>query len=40
MSHFIIMIKKIIVKRLARIFRNNIWKLYRLLESMISDRSP
>ena len=25
---------------LARLFRDNIWKLHRLLESMISNRGP
>jgi len=39
MVHFMVMMKGILVKRL---FRNNMWKLHRLLESMIrlSNREP
>jgi len=39
MVHFVVMMKGILVKRL---FRNNMWKLHRLLESMIrlSNREP
>ena len=39
MVYFVVMMKGISVKRL---FRNNVWKLYRLLESMIriSNREP
>jgi len=40
MLHFVAMTEKIIVEGLARLFRNNVWKLYRLLESMISNRGP
>ena len=29
-----------IVERLAWLFKNNVWKLYRLSESIISDREP
>ena len=28
------------MEELARLFRNNIWKLYRLSESIVSDRGP
>jgi len=38
MSHFIITTEKITVKGLAKLFRNTVWKLHRLLESVISDR--
>ena len=38
MSHFVATIEKMIVKRLAKLFRDNMWKLYGLLESVISDR--
>jgi len=31
-------IEKITVKGLAKLFKNTIWKLYRLPESVISDR--
>jgi len=34
------MIEKISVEKLARVFINNVWKLYRSLESVISDRGP
>jgi len=40
MSHFIAIIEKISVEKLARVFRNNAWKLYRSLEDVISDRGP
>jgi len=30
----------IIVEELARLFRDNIWKLHRLLKSVISNRGP
>jgi len=38
MAHFIATTEKTSAKRLARLFRDYIWKLYRLLESIISDR--
>ena len=38
MVHFIPTTKKTLVERLVRLFRDNIWKLYRLPESIISDR--
>jgi len=28
------------VEGLARLFKNNVWKLHRLLKSLISDRGP
>ena len=37
-SHFITIIEKIIAEGLARLFKNNIWKSYKLPESVISDR--
>jgi len=40
MSHFVAMTEKIMVEELAKLFRDNIWKLYGLLESVISDRGP
>ena len=36
--HFISTIERILVEGLARLFRDNIWKLHRLPESIISDR--
>jgi len=38
MAHFIATIEKILVEGLARLFRDHVWKLYRLPESIISDR--
>jgi len=29
-----------LVEGLARLFRDNMWKLHRLLESIVSDRGP
>ena len=40
MSHFVVMTEKTTVKGLARLFRNNVWKLHGLPESVISDRGP
>ena len=40
MVHFISTIEKILAEGLARLFRDNIWKLYGLLESIILDRGP
>jgi len=38
MAHFIPTIEKTTAGGLVRLFRDNIWKLYGLLESIISDR--
>ena len=40
MFHFVAMTEKTMAERLARLFRDNVWKLYGLLESVISDRGP
>jgi len=40
MSHFVAITEKIMVEELATLFRNNVWKLYGLPESVISDRRP
>ena len=37
-SYFIATTEKIMAEELARLFRNNVWKLHGLLESVISDR--
>ena len=38
MSHFVATTEKTMVEGLVRIFRDNIWKLHGLPESVISDR--
>ena len=40
MTHFVTTTKGTSAEGLARLFRNNIWKLYRLLESVILDKEP
>jgi len=40
MIHFVAIAERTLVERLARLFRDDVWKLYRLLESIISDRGP
>jgi len=40
MIHFIATTEEILTERLARLFRDSIWKLHRLLESIVSDRGP
>jgi len=37
-SHFVAMTEKTTAEGLVRLFRDNMWKLYGLLESIISDR--
>ena len=37
-AHFVTTTEGITAEGLARLFRNNMWKLHRLLESIISDR--
>ena len=40
MAHFEATTEKMTVEGLARLFRDNVWKLHGLPESMISDRGP
>ena len=40
MSHFVAMTEKTTVEGLVKLFRDNVWKLHELLESVISDRRP
>jgi len=40
MVHFIPTTEKTSVEGLAKLFRDNMWKLHRLLESIILDREP
>ena len=37
-SHFVVTTEKTTVEGLVRLFRDNVWKLHRLLESVILDR--
>ena len=39
-TYFVATIEGILAKGLARLFKDNIWKLYRLPESIVSDRGP
>jgi len=38
MTHFVVTIERILAERLPRLFRDNVWKLYGLPESIVSDR--
>ena len=38
--YFVATTKGMLVEGLARLFRDNIWKLHGLLESVVSDRGP
>jgi len=38
--HFVATTEEMLAKGLARLFRDNIWKLYGLLKSVVSDRGP
>jgi len=40
MVHFVAMTEETIAEGLVRLFRNNVWKLHGLLESVISDKGP
>ena len=40
MSHFVVITEKTIVEGLVKLFRDNMWKLHGLPESVISDRGP
>jgi len=40
MTHFVATIEGTLAEGLARLFRNNVWKLHGLLESVVSDRGP
>ena len=37
MTHFVTT-ERMLTKGLAKLFRDNIWKLHKLLESMVSDK--
>jgi len=38
MAHFVATTERTMANGLARLFRDNVWKLHGLLESIISDR--
>jgi len=40
MAHFVSTTEKTMAEGLARLFRDNMWRLYGLPESIISDRGP
>jgi len=40
MAHFVPMTEKTMAEELARLFRDNVWRLHGLPESIISDRGP
>ena len=40
MTYFVATIEGISVEELARLFKDNIWNLHGLLESIVSDRGP
>jgi len=39
-THFVATTEETLAKGLARLFKDNVWKLYGLLESIVSDRRP
>jgi len=40
MMHFVATTKETSAEELARLFKDNVWKLYGLLESVVLDRGP
>jgi len=40
MAHFVATIEETLIEGLARLLRDNVWKLHELPESVISDRGP
>ena len=40
MTHFVATTEGTLAEGLARLFRDNMWKLHGLLESIVSDRGP
>ena len=40
MMYFVATTKEKLAEELARLFQNNVWKLHRLPESIVSDRGP
>ena len=40
MIHFVATMEGMTAEGLARLFRDNVWRLHRLPESVVSDRGP
>ena len=40
MTYFVATTERMSAEELARLFRDNVWKLHRLLESIVLDRIP
>jgi len=40
MMHFVATTEGTLAEGLARLLQDNVWKLHRLLESIVSDRGP
>ena len=40
MAHFVVTIEGTLTEELARLFRDNVWRLHGLPESIVSDRGP
>jgi len=40
MTHFVAITEETLVEGLVRLFKDNMWKLYGLLESIVLDRGP
>jgi len=40
MTHFVVTMEGTLAEGLARLFRDNVWRLHRLLESVVLDRGP
>ena len=40
MTHFVATTEEMSAEELVRLFRDNVWKLHGLLESIVSDRGP
>jgi len=39
-AHFVTITKETLAEGLVRLLRDNVWKLHKLLESVISDKEP
>ena len=40
MTHFVAITERMLVEGLARLFRDNVWKLHRLSESVVLNKGP